>query len=70
MLRVHDTCRDNHVLGIFWSMSLRKTLVWVLVWIVSFASHLFPHSLAEMGSDVAFRSNNLRLTFAIAKLFI
>lgn len=47
-------------------MSLRKTLVWVLVWIVSFASHLFPHSLAEMGSDVAFRSSNLRLTFAIA----
>lgn len=70
MLRVHDTCRDNHVLGIFWSMSLRKTLVWVLVWIVSFASHLFPHSMAEMGSDVAFRSSNLRLTFAIAKLFI
>lgn len=34
------------------------------------ASLLFPCSLAEMGSDVAFRSNHLKLTFAIAKLFI
>lgn len=33
-------------------------------------SLLFPHSLAETGADVAFRSNHLKLTFAIAKLFI
>lgn len=34
------------------------------------ASLLFPRSIAETGSDVAFRSDNLKLTFAIAKLFI
>ena len=34
------------------------------------ASLLFPCSLAETGSDVAFRSSHLKLTFAIAKLFI
>lgn len=33
------------------------------------AGRLFPRSLAETGSDAAFRSNNLKLTFAIAKLF-
>lgn len=33
-------------------------------------SLLFPRSIAETGSDAAFRSNHLKLTFAIAKLFI
>lgn len=28
---------DSQVFGLFWSMSLRKTLAWVLAWMVSFA---------------------------------
>lgn len=27
---------DNHVFGLFWSVSLRKTLAWMLAWMVSF----------------------------------
>lgn len=27
---------NNHVFGLFWSVSLRKTLAWVLAWMVSF----------------------------------
>jgi len=34
------------------------------------ARPLCPRSVAEAGSDVAFRSNNLKLTCAVAKLFI
>ena len=77
MLRVRDPCRGQSRL---WSF-----LVYVFeedtsmgVGVNGFfrevrdytASLLFPRSLAEMGSDVAFRSNHSKLTFAIAKLFI
>lgn len=68
---------DNHVFGLFLVCFLEKD-TGMGVGMDSFfcevrvytASLLFPCSLAEMRSDVAFASNHLKLTFAIAILFI